>query len=169
MVTIMIDQQPINQNDIWQALRDVPDPEIPTVNLVDLGVILRVELDEAAKHARVLLLPTFTGCPAIAMMRDLIRERLEQLGLTIQVDVTREQRWSSDRISAAGRQALLEAGIAPPQPATASAIIELLEPATCPYCGSRHTTLDSAFGPTLCRAIAYCRDCKQPFEQFKPL
>ena len=165
----MLDQPTITQEDIWQALRDVPDPEIPTVNLVDLGVILRVELDEAAQHARILLLPTFTGCPAIAMMRDLIRERLEQLDLTIQVDVTREQRWSSDRISAAGRQALVEAGIAPPGSATASAIIELLEPATCPYCGSRHTTLDSAFGPTLCRAIAYCRDCKQPFEQFKPL
>src|SRR4051794_27481599 len=165
MVTIMIDQQPPSENDIWHALRDVPDPELPTVNLVDLGVILRVELDQAAKHARVLLLPTFTSCPAIGMMRDLIRERLEQLDLTIQVDVTREQRWSSDRISAAGRRALVEAGIAPPGTATASATIELLEPAPCPHCGSRHTTLDSAFGPTLCRAIAYCRHCKQPFEQ----
>lgn len=165
----MIVQRQISENDIWQALRDVPDPEIPTVNLVDLGVILRVELDAAARHARVLLLPTFIGCPAIAMMRDMIRERLEQLDLTIQVDITREQRWSSDRISAAGRQALVEAGIAPPQPAAASAMIELFEPVPCPYCGSRHTTLDSAFGPTLCRAIAYCRDCKQPFEQFKPL
>ena len=165
----MLDQPTIIEADIWQALRDVPDPEIPTVNLVDLGVILRVELDEAAKHARVLLMPTFTGCPAIGMMREMIRERLEQLNLTIQVDLTREQRWSSDRISSAGRQALLRAGIAPPQPATASAMIELFEPATCPHCGSRHTTLDSLFGPTLCRAIAYCRDCRQPFEQFKPL
>src|SRR4051794_34291208 len=77
----LIDQPPINESDIWQALRDVPDPEIPTVNLVDLGVILRVELDEASRRVHVLLLPTFTGCPAIAMMRDLIRERLEQLGL----------------------------------------------------------------------------------------
>jgi ring-1,2-phenylacetyl-CoA epoxidase subunit PaaD len=165
----LFDQPTITEESIWQALRDVPDPEIPTVNLVDLGVILRVELDEASRRARVLLLPTFTGCPAIAMMRDLIRERLEQLGLVAHVDVTREVRWSSDRISAAGRQALLAAGIAPPPPAASSAIIELLEPATCPHCGSRHTLLDSAFGPTLCRAIAYCRDCKQPFEQFKPL
>src|SRR5215212_9143095 len=165
----MPDLARIREADIWRALRDVPDPEIPTVNLVDLGVILRVELDEAAMCARVLLLPTFTGCPAIAMMRDLIRERLEQLGLNIQVDLTREQRWSSDRISAAGRQALVDAGIAPPAPAMVSTMIELLEPAVCPHCGSRHTTLDSAFGPTLCRAIAYCRDCKQPFEQFKPL
>src|SRR5215210_4498404 len=125
LVFPMLDQPTTIEADIWHALRDVPDPEIPTINLVDLGVILRVELDEAAKHARVLLLPTFTGCPAIVMMRDLIRERLEQLDLTVQVDVTREQRWSSDRISAAGRQALVEAGIAPPGPAAASAIIEL--------------------------------------------
>jgi ring-1,2-phenylacetyl-CoA epoxidase subunit PaaD len=164
----MYDQQTITENDIWQALRDVPDPEIPNVNLVDLGVILRVELDSAAHTARVLLMPTFTGCPAIEIMRDLIRERLEQLGLQAQVDLTREQRWSSDRISAAGRQGLEQAGIAPPAPATAMTI-PLLEPATCPNCGSRRTTLVSAFGPTLCRAIAHCRDCKQPFEQFKPL
>jgi ring-1,2-phenylacetyl-CoA epoxidase subunit PaaD len=164
----MIDQQIISEEAIWQALRDVPDPEIPIVNLVDLGVILRVELDEGARAARVLLMPTFMGCPAIQIMRDLIRERLEQLGLAAQVDITREQRWSSDRISAAGRQALARAGIAPPGPA-ASVTIPLLEPAPCPNCGSRRTTLDSAFGPTLCRAIAYCRDCKQPFEQFKPL
>ena len=157
----------IAEADIWDALRQVPDPEIPVINLVDLGVILRVELDVAARHARVLLLPTFTGCPAIALMRDMIRQRLEQFELVVEVGITREVRWSSDRISAAGRRALANAGIAPPAPA--SMAIELFEPATCPHCGSRHTSLDSAFGPTLCRAIAYCRDCKQPFEQFKPL
>ena len=154
--------------EIWQALREVPDPELPPINLVDLGVILRVELDQPARRARVLLMPTFTGCPAIEIMRDLIKERLEQLGLAIQVDVTREERWSSDRITEEGRRKLAAAGIAPPGPVS-SATIPLLEPARCPNCGSRHTTLDSAFGPTLCRAIGYCRDCKQPFEQFKPL
>ena len=158
----------LTEESIWDALREVPDPEIPTVNLVDLGVILRVELDANAHRARVLLLPTFTGCPAIEIMRDLIRERIEQLGVQTQVDVTRETRWSSDRISAAGRDALTRAGVAPPGP-TGSTIIPLLEPAKCPQCGSRHTNLESAFGPTLCRAIAYCRDCRQPFEQFKPL
>lgn len=160
---------PISESDIWQALRELPDPELPIVSLVDLGVILRVELDQAAGSARVLLMPTFNGCPAIEIMRDLIRERLELLGLAAQVDVTREQCWSSDRISPAGRAALAKAGIAPPGPAAGSTIIRLLEPADCPHCGSRHTTLDSAFGPTLCRAIGHCRECKQPFEQFKPV
>jgi len=164
----MFDQHVITEQEIWQALREVPDPEIPTVNLVDLGVILRVELDAQALRARVLLMPTFTGCPAIEIMRDLIREHLGQLGIEVHVDITREARWSSERISPAGRAALANAGIAPPGPAS-STIIPLLEPAKCPHCGSRHTSLESAFGPTLCRAIGYCRDCKQPFEQFKPL
>ena len=165
----MREQQKISEQDIWDALREVPDPEIPTVSVVDLGVIAGVELDLAGRAARVLLLPTFNGCPAIEIMRELIHERLELLGLAARVDVTREQRWTSDRISAAGRAGLARAGIAPPAPAHDSAIIPLIEPASCPHCGSHHTNLESAFGPTLCRAIAYCRDCRQPFEQFKSL
>jgi ring-1,2-phenylacetyl-CoA epoxidase subunit PaaD len=159
----------LTEEAIWRALADVPDPEIPTISVVDLGVILRVELEPAGRRARVLLLPTFTGCPAIEIMRAMIRERLARLGLDARVDVTREQRWSSDRITPAGRAALERAGIAPPGPAASQTIIPLIEPAACPRCGSRHTTLESPFGPTLCRAIAYCRDCRQPFEQFKPL
>lgn len=165
----MVDRRVITEDEVWDALREVPDPEIPVVSVVDLGVIAGVELDAAGRTARVLLLPTFNGCPAIEIMRELIRERIEQLGLAARVDVTREQRWTSDRITAAGRAGLARAGIAPPAPAEGSAIIPLIEPAACPHCGSRHTTLESAFGPTLCRAIAYCRDCRQPFEQFKPL
>ena len=153
---LMLDQYIIAEKDIWAALREVPDPELPIVNLVDLGVILRVELDAPARHVRVLLLPRFTACPAIEIMRDLIRERVARLGLEVQVDVTREIRWSSDRITDAGRACLTRAGVAPPGPVS-SAIIPLLDPAKCPHCGSRHTTLESAFGPTLCRAIARAR------------
>ena len=130
------------EKDIWAALREVPDPEIPTVNLVDLGVILRVELDTQERKARVLLLPTFTGCPAIEIMRDLICERIARLGLEVHVDVTREIRWSSDRITEAGRIGLAHAGVAPPGPVS-SAIFPLIEPAKCPHCGSRHTSLES--------------------------
>src|SRR4051812_44550609 len=124
-----------SEQDIWWALREVPDPEIPIVNLVDLGVILRVELDTQARHVHVLLLPTFTGCPAIEIMRDLIRERIVRLGLEVQVDLTREVGWSSDRITEAGRTSLARAGIAPPGPVSSS-IIALIEPAKCPHCGS---------------------------------
>ncbi|NJO81335.1 MAG: phenylacetate-CoA oxygenase subunit PaaJ [Blastochloris sp.] len=165
----MTDTLVVSEETLWDALHDVPDPELPHISLIDLGVILRVELDTQAAFARVLLMPTFLGCPALEMMRDMIRERLEQFDITVQVDVTDEQIWTSDRISEEGRRKLEEAGIAPPAPNNQNNTIMLLEPAPCPHCGSRKTSLESAFGPTLCRAIAHCRDCKQPFEQFKPL
>ncbi len=158
----------IDEQDVWDALRDVPDPELPAVSLVDLGVILRVELDEQAQRARVLLMPTFSGCPALPIMSEMIQERLEALGVEAEVEITREQLWSSDRISAEGRHKLAEAGIAPPGK-TGNAMIPLLEPARCPHCGSRRAQISAPFGPTPCRAIAHCPDCKQPFEQFKPL
>lgn len=160
--------QTCTEADVWAALRDVPDPELPYVSVVDLGVIYRVELDDAQRRARVLLMPTFLGCPAIGFMRDMIRERLEQLGLDTQVDVTMEHAWSSDRISDEGRRKLAEANIAPPAPVDTTTIL-FMEPARCPRCGTRNTALDAMFGPTLCRAIAYCNVCREPFEQFKPL
>lgn len=154
---------------IWAALNELPDPELPRISLVELGVIGRVELDPQARHVRVLLMPTFLGCPALHLMCTMVRERLEELGLTAQVEVTLEQPWSSDRISTEGRRKLAGAGIAPPPASGGSAPITLLEPAACPLCNSTNTIVYSAFGPTLCRAIAYCRTCRQPFEQFKPL
>ena len=165
---MVLEQPTIDEEEIWTVLCGVPDPELPALNLVDLGVILRVELAGDGRCARVLLMPTFLGCPALEMMQRMIRERLAELGIAAEVEVTREQLWSSDRISAEGRRKLAEAGIAPPGPSS-SATIQLLEPARCPHCGSRATTLESPFGPTPCRAITYCRDCRQPFEQFKPL
>lgn len=163
----------LSEDLIWTALAEVPDPELPHISLVDLGVILRVDLDVSAHRARVLLMPTFLGCPALQLMREQITERLALLGLDTLVEVTMEQIWTSDRISATGRAQLVAAGIAPPASNTPtnsqSAVIPLLEPARCPHCGSRDTTLESLFGPTLCRAIAHCRSCRQPFEQFKPV
>ncbi len=158
----------IDEAAIWSSLRDVPDPELPTINLVDLGVILRVELAKDGRHAQIYLLPTFLGCPALELMQGMIRERLAELGVEAEVHITRKEIWSSDRISEHGRQRLAEAGIAPPGPSSSS-MIQLLEPARCPHCGSRGTSMESLFGPTPCRAINYCRDCRQPFEQFKPL
>ena len=118
------------------------------------------------RRARVLLLPTFSGCPAIALMRDMVHDRLEQLGLAAQVEITRDGCWSSDRITAAGRRALAQAGIAPPAPA--SAVIELFEPAPCPHCGSHHTERLAQFGSTACKALYRCIDCREPFDYFKP-
>lgn len=154
-------------------LATIADPEIPAISLVDLGVIGDVAVD--GRHVRVELLPTFVGCPAIGVMQQRITEALTEAGLAEEVDVplTFDPPWTSDRITPAGRERLRRSGFAPPAPIPEGPALGQLDElavlpiAECPYCGSRNTTLDNAFGPTLCRAIYHCGDCRQPFEQFK--
>ena len=155
----------------WQALAEIPDPEIPAISLVDLGVIGGVHVDDAGRLARVALLPTFVGCPAIEVMRQRIGERLEELGIAdrVEVEVSFATAWTSERISDAGRERLRRSGFSPPVTGGGNGLDELavLPIAECPFCASRNTTLENPFGPTLCRAIYHCADCRQPFEQFK--
>jgi len=152
---------------VWAALAEVPDPEIPVISVVDLGVVHRVAVGTGIA---VELLPTFVGCPALDVMREAVRTRLASLapGATIDVRFTFAEPWTSDRITAAGREHLRASGFAPPLPGGAQ-LLQVMPPATCPYCGSRRTRLENAFGPTLCRATHYCDDCRQPFEAFKPV
>ncbi|HET7685172.1 MAG TPA: 1,2-phenylacetyl-CoA epoxidase subunit PaaD [Candidatus Limnocylindria bacterium] len=157
---------------VWEALAEIADPEIPAISVVDLGVIGEVDID--ADRVRVDLLPTFVGCPAIGVMRDLIQERLGTLRVAprVEVRVTFDPPWTSARISPVGRERLRASGFAPPVAApSVSGLDELtvLSSAECPYCGSRNTTMENAFGPTLCRSIHHCADCRQPFEQFKSI
>ena len=159
---------------VWSELAAIRDPEIPAIGLVDLGVIGSVTVDEG--RVQVELLPTFVGCPAIGVMQEQIVERIGALGVADEVDVrlSFDPPWTSDRITPAGRERLRASGFAPPHigpvPMGASAGLDeltVLAVAECPYCGSRNTTLENPFGPTLCRAIYHCADCRQPFEQFK--
>jgi ring-1,2-phenylacetyl-CoA epoxidase subunit PaaD len=157
---------------IWAALHDVHDPEIPTISVVDLGVVRRVETDDG--HIRVELLPTFVGCPAIDVMRESVAARLRAFADEVSVDISFAEPWTTERITPTGRDALRAAGFAPPPPrgdaGDSDRVLSLLSNppvGECPYCGSRNTTLENAFGPTLCRAIYHCADCRQPFEQFK--
>jgi ring-1,2-phenylacetyl-CoA epoxidase subunit PaaD len=149
--------------DIWAALAEVPDPEVPAVSVVDLGIVHRI--DVSADAARVEILPTFVGCPAVDAMRSAIEDRLAGLAPRVEVSTTFAVPWTSDRISPEGRRKLAASGFAPPT--SGQAPISLARAATCPYCGSRRTVMENAFGPTLCRSIYYCTDCRQPFEQFK--
>ena len=163
--------QHITEQQVRDALQDVMDPEIPNLSIVDLGVVRNVEVREDS--IEVELMPTFVGCPALDVMKDGVRERVHLLApdRAVEVKVTLDEPWTSDRISERGRKALKTSGFAPPpltreMPARAN-LIQLMPVAECPYCNSRNTVMDNAFGPTLCRAIYYCRNCRQPFEQFK--
>ena len=155
---------------VWEALAGIPDPEIPVISLVDLGVIRSV--DVAGEQVRVEFTPTFLGCPALEVMRDRMAAAIRALGAEPQIDVVADDSWSTDRITPAGRERLREAGFAPPAPreATAPKLVQLQSKAfRCPYCGSNETRLDNIFGPTPCRSIRYCESCRQPFEQFKTI
>jgi ring-1,2-phenylacetyl-CoA epoxidase subunit PaaD len=173
----VVASSPSREAAVWAALAEIADPEIPAISLVDLGVIGGIAFDaraEGGERLSVELLPTFIGCPAIEVMRQQIGERLGDLGLAdeVAVDLSYAVPWTSDRITPAGREALRSSGFAPPIQIGATFSgdsLTVLPIATCPYCASRNTTLENPFGPTLCRAIYHCGDCRQPFEAFKPI
>ena len=161
---------------VLAALEEVADPEIPTVSIVELGMIEAIDVRPDA--IEVELLPTFVGCPALEVIRESIAHRLEAFGRPVQVRVSFATPWSSDRISPTGREKLRRSGFAPPPHLGSGRELPMLgemgdaasaEPLECPYCGSSATTLENVFGPTQCRSIRHCAACRQPFEAFKPV
>jgi ring-1,2-phenylacetyl-CoA epoxidase subunit PaaD len=155
---------------VWEALAEIPDPEIPVISLVDLGVVKDVAVEDS--RVRIEFTPTFMGCPALDVMKSAMERKVEELGCEAEVRVVMDDSWSTDRISAAGREKLRAAGFAPPAPREAAAptLVQLQKgPLRCPYCGSTDTKLENLFGPTPCRSLRYCSSCRQPFEQFKTI
>jgi ring-1,2-phenylacetyl-CoA epoxidase subunit PaaD len=160
----------VTADDVWAVLAEIPDPEIPVISLVDLGVVKSVRVDE--ERVRIELTPTFMGCPALERMQRDLSAAVAGLGARADVEVVLDDSWSTDRISAEGREKLRAAGFAPPAPRGAEPprLVQLERGAfRCPYCGSTDTKLENIFGPTPCRSIRYCNACRQPFEQFKTL
>lgn len=153
-------------SDVERAVRDalaqVKDPEIPVCSITDLGLVERIIVDDS--RVEVTLLPTFVGCPAL----DVIRSDAERAvggvagGRAVEVRYTFDPPWTTDRITAEGREALRTFGIAPP----GSSLIQIA--VRCPHCGSLATETSSEFGTTPCRTIRYCTSCRNPFEGFKP-
>jgi len=139
---------------VWEVLATIQDPELP-VTVTDLGIIEAVGVHDGC--VRVEMIPTFTGCPALEVMRREIDARLRALPgvreVTVQVSYARP--WTVDRISQVGRLRLRRHGVGLAQPP---------EPVRCPVCGSTNTIPESPFGPTPCRALAYCPDCRNPLE-----
>lgn len=153
---------------IREWLKEVKDPEIPVLSLVDLGVIRDIATEGG--EVRIEMTPTFVGCPALETMKEEIRRVLEEKGVEqIHIDVSFRKPWTSDLISDSGREALKSFGLAPPPPGRLLMELDVLEHAVCPRCGNNNTELRNTFGPTLCRSIHYCNDCREAFEQFKPV
>jgi ring-1,2-phenylacetyl-CoA epoxidase subunit PaaD len=143
---------------VWEWLADVPDPEIPAISIVDLGIVRRVAWDGDAE-LHVAITPTYSGCPATAMIRRDIAGMLRERGVAhVRLDEELAPAWSTAAISAAGRDKLRAYGIAPPDPVAAVA---------CPRCESTAVEVISAFGSTPCKALYRCTACREPFDRFK--
>jgi len=162
------------------ALREVPDPEMP-ISIVDLGLVKQIAItadSEDRVHVAVELLPTFTGCPALDMIRDLVTKRLCAMpGVAgASVTFTFDPPWSVDRITDEGRASLRAHGVTVPPRGSGERLSREARPGTtmlstsavpCPFCRSTRTRLDSPFGPTRCRMIFYCDACRNSFEHMK--
>jgi ring-1,2-phenylacetyl-CoA epoxidase subunit PaaD len=175
----------VTAGQVWAWLAEVPDPEIPVISIVDLGIVRAVDLDSldgrGTAVVTITITPTYSGCPAMAVIADAIMAVLRGHGLS-DADVTLQTRiapaWTTDWISGSGKARLRDYGIAPPRPTTdgQSRIIDMSRlrrrenPAVrCPHCGAAHTEVLSQFGSTPCKALYRCLECREPFDYFKPL
>ena len=139
--------------DIWTVLKGVPDPEIPVVSVLDLGIVRSVD------EAKVTITPTYSGCPATQFIEQSIREALDAAGYRdVAIETVLSPPWTTDWITEAGKEKLKAYGIAPP---------DLAKAATCPQCGSTDTEEVSRFGSTPCKSQWRCKSCLEPFDRFK--
>jgi ring-1,2-phenylacetyl-CoA epoxidase subunit PaaD len=159
--------------DVWQLLENVPDPEVPVLSVVDLGVIRHVEVGEqyGGQWVQVTITPTYTGCPAMDMIATHIRMELSMAGFnTVELLQQLSPAWTTDWMSKNGKEKLRNYGIAPPMERLS--ITQGTNPdedkgIQCPNCGSYNTKMISHFGSTACKALHQCGDCKEPFDYFK--
>lgn len=155
-------------NDVWEILNEIPDPEIPVISLVELGVIRDVQVD--GEIVKIKITPTYTGCPATNIFEQDIRSNLKGAGYSeIKISFQYHPAWTSDWLNAESREKLRKYGIAPPKGTTLDKSYLLGMPPTvkCPQCKSSHTQMISEFGATACKALYKCLDCLEPFDYFK--
>ncbi|HLR76139.1 MAG TPA: 1,2-phenylacetyl-CoA epoxidase subunit PaaD [Balneolaceae bacterium] len=149
------------KEDIWQLLKEVHDPEIPVLNIVEMGIVRDVEQND--EKIIVNITPTYSGCPAMYAIENEIRLKLADNGIEkARVKKDFSEPWTTDWMTDEAKQKLNDYGIAPPHPVD----LENQE-VECPYCGSTNTKVESEFGSTPCKAQHFCNDCQEPFEHFK--
>jgi ring-1,2-phenylacetyl-CoA epoxidase subunit PaaD len=162
----------LTRDDLWRALEAVLDPEVPALSVVDLGIVRDVRVD--GDRVEVDITPTYSGCPALEVMRRDIAAALSRAGARhVVVNTVFQPAWTTDWMSESARERLRAYGIAPPRVVVhdAGELIPLrrVSAVPCPFCGSTSTELRSAFGSTACKALHYCSACRQPFEEFKAI
>ena len=154
---------------VLELLENVKDPEVPAISVVELGVVRDVEI--SGENVLVTITPTYTGCPAMDVMREDILKELRYAGMAnVEVKQTLAPAWTTDWITDIGKAKLKAYGIAPPEKTADIRALKGGAPVVeCPHCGSRNTVMISAFGSTACKALWKCHDCLEPFDQFKCL
>jgi len=155
---------------IWNILKNVADPEIPVLTVVDMGVVREVEVED--QKIIVSITPTYSGCPAMNEIESNIRWALEEAGYNkVEIKTLISPPWTTDWMTDEGKAKLQEYGIAPPEGSSAdkSVLFGEAKKIMCPRCKSRNTTMVSQFGSTACKALYKCEDCKEPFDYFKCL
>lgn len=160
----------VNETTIWNYLEEVPDPEVPVLSVIDLGIVRAVKV-LSETEVEITITPTYSGCPAMDFIEKNIREVLSEKGIeTIHVKTILAPAWTTDWMSEAGKEKLLAYGIAPPVNEVDKLVLFGDAPVVkCPQCHSENTKMLSQFGSTACKALYQCNDCLEPFDYFKCL
>lgn len=158
-----------SEQTIWDLLEQVKDPEVPVISIVELGIVRAVSVTGEA--IEVTITPTYSGCPAMPTITEEINTQLHASGFSnVTIKTVLAPPWTTDWISASGRQKLNDYGIAPPPAVDNTAsVVPLIPPVRCPRCQSLQTRQISEFGSTACKALYQCNHCLEPFDYFKPL
>jgi len=159
-----------SQEQIFKLLSEIPDPEIPVINIIELGILREVKFVDDTSV--VVITPTYTGCPAMKVIEDDIRIKLKEIGIDkVKVELVLSPAWTTDWISDVAKEKLRAYGIAPPDHSSVDKKVLLgkARDLKCPLCSSIHTEMISQFGSTACKALYRCLDCKEPFDYFKCL
>jgi ring-1,2-phenylacetyl-CoA epoxidase subunit PaaD len=158
----------ISENEIWNVLKEVKDPEVPVLSVVDLGIVRSVKT--SGNHIDISITPTYSGCPAMDIISMDIRLKLIEKGYRdLNVSQQLSPAWTTDWMSEEGKEKLKAFGIAPPNPKQQFCTSDMFkeESVQCPHCNSFHTVLLSQFGSTPCKSMYRCFDCKETFDYFK--
>ena len=156
----------VNREKIFSLLSEIPDPEIPVINIQELGVLRDVIVNE--NEVEVVITPTYSGCPAMKQIEDDIRSALKKNGVEhVKIKTVYHPAWTTDWIPEEAREKLRKYGIAPPEKTSMDKGALMGKKKKCPLCGSENTEMVSQFGSTACKALYKCQDCKEPFDYFK--